>query len=242
MTSLPPDIAELADELMTMRGAVAVVLGGSRATNAEDAGSDWDLGLYYRGALELAPLERHGTVYPPGSWGPIMNGGAWLKFGDRKVDVLLRDLDVVEHWSARAIEGQYEVFNLLGYVAGVPTYSLMAERAVAVTLRGELSPVGSFPERLAEIAVERWGFSRRFSLDHARSRAARGDVVGTVGQAAKAIIEEAHAILCRRREWVLNEKRIVERAGLGRMHAMLADIPAKPEALPTWLEHLDALW
>jgi len=35
----------------------------------------------------------------PGSWGRLMNGGAWLKIGER-IDVLLRDLTVVEHSSA----------------------------------------------------------------------------------------------------------------------------------------------
>ena len=40
--------------------------------------------------------------------------------------MLLRDLDVVDHWSQRAIEGSFEVDCLLPYLAGIPTYSLMA--------------------------------------------------------------------------------------------------------------------
>jgi hypothetical protein len=30
-------------------------------------------------------------VYPPGAWGRIMNGSAWLTYDGLKVDVILRD-------------------------------------------------------------------------------------------------------------------------------------------------------
>ena len=76
MNQLPQPVAELVDLLASMPGAVAVVLGGSRALASNDAGSDWDLGLYYRGAIDLTALGARGTVFPPGSWGRLMNGGA----------------------------------------------------------------------------------------------------------------------------------------------------------------------
>src|ERR1041384_7581038 len=101
---LPGPIEDLVDALACMPGAVAVVLGGSRAAGAADPTSDWDLGVYYRGALDTAALAARGTVHPPGAWGRIMNGGAWLTVGGAKVDVLLRDLDVVDHWCALAVE------------------------------------------------------------------------------------------------------------------------------------------
>ena len=47
-----------------MPGTIAVVLGGSHALGAGDAGSDWDLGLYYRGTIDLAALAARGTVHP----------------------------------------------------------------------------------------------------------------------------------------------------------------------------------
>ena len=246
---LPEPIAELVDALAAMPGVVAVVLGGSRAAGAADAASDWDLGVYYRGALDTAALAARGTVHPPGSWGRIMNGGAWLLIpGGRtpspppdslcssipgmKVDVLLRDLDVVDHWSARAIEGYFEVDCLLGYVAGIPTYSLMAERAIARLLRGSLPPVGGFPERLVEPALARWRFSSPFSLEQARMRAVRGDRIGMLGHAARAVLEQAHAVVCERRIWVLNEKRLVDTAGLADVQALFA---AAPVDLVAWV-------
>ncbi|HET7504496.1 MAG TPA: nucleotidyltransferase domain-containing protein [Kofleriaceae bacterium] len=236
---LPPDIEVLVDELAAMPGVVSVVLGGSRAAGEGDAGSDWDLGVYYRGTPDLAALARHGAVHPPGSWGRIMNGGAWLTVGDRKVDVLLRDIDVVAHWSARAQAGEYEVDLLLGYLAGIPTYTLLAEATIAVALRGTPPSGAEFPAALAAACAARWPFHRDFALEHARMRARRGDVVGTVGQAARAVIEAAHAVLCERCTWVLNEKRIVERAGFTRAPALFRRVP-DGDGLVAWLASFQA--
>ncbi len=240
MDALPLEVAPLVDALAAMHGGVAVVLGGSRAVGTADARSDWDLTLYYRGSLDLAPLERFGAVHPPGSWGRLMNGGAWLQLGAIEADVMLRDLDAVEHWSERARAGVYEVDALLGYLAGAPTYLLLAERALGVALRGSLPPAGPFPERLAAVAPERWRYHRRFHLMHARMRAERGDAVGTAGLAARAIVEEAHAILCERREWVLNEKRIVERAGLAELQPLLSAVPRAADGLCDWVARVEA--
>jgi hypothetical protein len=211
-----------------MNGAVAVVLGGSRALGTASTPSDWDLGVYYRGKLDTAPLARFGAVHPPGSWGRIMNGGAWLVVDGMKVDVLLRD-------------GEFEIDGLLGYLAGVPTYSLLAERAVAVTLRGELAPPGDYPGPLASAAPPRWRFCRDFSLEYARMHARRGDVVGTVGQAAKAAMEEAHARAAAGARWVLNEKRLLGTLGLASTNDHFAEMPRNLEGLPGWIDRLAEL-
>ena len=63
MGDLPQPIAELVDMLAVMPGTVAVVLGGSRGLGVSQATSDWDLGVYYRGAVDLTALEARGTVY-----------------------------------------------------------------------------------------------------------------------------------------------------------------------------------
>jgi hypothetical protein len=155
-----------------------------------------------------------------------------------KVDVLLRDLDAVEHWSERARDGHYEVDALLGYVAGVPTYSLTAELALNRLVTGELPRVAGFPPALARSGAARWRQHAEFSLLHARMRAERGDVVGTVAQAAKAVVETAHAVVCGRGEWVLNEKNLVERAGLREVHAQFTHVPTSSPALVDWVTAL----
>src|SRR5262245_546597 len=222
-----------------MRGVIAVVLGGSRANGSSDATSDWDLGLYYRGALDLTALARHGDVYPPGSWGRLMNGGAWLTCGGEPVDVLLRDLDSVDHWTRRAQEGDFEVDALLGYLAGVPTYMLTAELAAGVALRGALTGV-PYPPRLIEAAPSRWRFCRSFSLEYARMHAKRGERIGAIGQVTKAVMEEAHAILSARGEWVFNEKRLIAAAGLGDVQRLVDRLPHSVSVngsdLLSWIE------
>lgn len=75
MIDIPQSVAEVVDLLAAMPGTVAVVLGGSRALDCAAEGADWDLGLYYRGAIDLTSLSTRGTVFPPGSWGRVMNGG-----------------------------------------------------------------------------------------------------------------------------------------------------------------------
>jgi hypothetical protein len=45
---------------------------------------------------------------------------------------------------------------------------------------------------------------------HAR----RGDHVGTVGNLVRASFEEAHRRMCSDKKWVLNEKRLLNLAGL----------------------------
>jgi hypothetical protein len=235
MDDLPPPIADLVDELAAMRGAVAVALGGSRALGTSDAGTDWDLGLYYRGAIDLTALAARGTVYPPGAWGRLMNGGAWLECGGERVDVLLRDLDVVEHWTRRAELGEFEVDALLGYVAGVPTYLLSAELASCQALRGTI-PTARFPSALAAAAPPRWRFSRSFSVEYARVYAARGNHVGAVAQAAKAVMEVAHAVMCEQSRWVCNEKRLIDAAGLGSVQSLFAHVPPKAPDLIRWVD------
>jgi predicted nucleotidyltransferase len=232
---LPSDIDRLVDDLAQMPGVTAVVLGGSRAEGTFDDASDWDIGVYYRAPVDVAALRRWGEVHPPGAWGRVMNGGAWLVVGGREVDVVFRDADVVERWTERAERGDFDVDALLAYIAGVPTYLVAAERHTARVLRGEPPRRIEFPAPLAETGAARWRFCSRFSLEQAQARAKRGDVVGAAGQAARAVVEEAHARLCAQRRWVLNEKRMIERAGLGGAQRVFTGVPEAPDALAEWV-------
>jgi hypothetical protein len=240
MLDVPPSLLPLLDALASSRGAVAVVLGGSRASGAATASSDWDIGVYYRGDLDVAPLARFGEVHPPGAWGRIMNGGAWLSIDGAKVDVLFRDLDRVDEFCARARRGSFDVDALLGYVAGVPTYMLMAERAAARTLRGDLPPVGDYPEALAEAAAPRWRFCADFSFAYAKMQAERGNVAGAVGQVVKALYEEAHGRVAGARRWVLNEKHLLAAAGLSSADDWFRAVPTEPESLGAWVDQARA--
>jgi len=218
--SLPAPIARLAGALAALPGVAAVVLGGSRADGTERPDSDWDLGLYYRGTFEpdhVRGLGLPGYVSAVGEWGPIVNGGAWLTVDDTPVDVLYRDLDVIERWHDDARHGRFDILAQNGYLAGAPTYLPVGELAIAQPLGGEL-PRPGFPDALAAAAPERWNARASLALMFAELHA---DAVARTGQLANAILCAGHARLAKRREWVLNEKRLVERAGLQETAALL---------------------
>jgi predicted nucleotidyltransferase len=92
-------IEDMAERLAQVPGVVGVLLGGSRARGEHRPESDWDLGVYYRGGLDLAALRALAgpgvEVAAPGEWGPWVNGGAWLRIDGVAVDWILRDLDRV---------------------------------------------------------------------------------------------------------------------------------------------------
>lgn len=65
---------ELAERLAVIPGVVAVTLGGSRARSEALPDSDWDFGLYYRGAIDVdavRALGYEGVVVEPGAWGGL---------------------------------------------------------------------------------------------------------------------------------------------------------------------------
>lgn len=219
-------------KLVALPGVVAVVLGGSRARGTHRPDSDWDIGLYYRGTFDarlIAGLGFPGHVAQPGEWGRIVNGGAWLTVEGQPVDVLLRDLDVVERWWADAQDGRFEMDNVEGHIAGLPTYTPVGELAIAQVLHGEVPRV-TYPDALRVVAGERWRWNGAFSLAYAEKYAERGDVVMAAGTMARATAQTAHGVLAERGEWVLNEKGIVDAAGLGVAHEIIGTCQADPAA------------
>jgi predicted nucleotidyltransferase len=232
----------LAARLREIHGVVAVTLGGSRARGLEREDSDWDFGLYYRGQLaadEVRALGWEGEVAEPGDWGRLLNGGAWLEVEGARVDVLYRDLATVEHWTSEAEHGRFEVDRVGGFVAGLPTYVLAAELALGKVLSGEL-PRPEFPDALREAAPPRWRGDALFSLRVAAGLADRGDTAGCVGLLARAAIGEANARLAERGEWVLNEKGILRRAGIGAAETVLTMVGARPAELARSVQRMYA--
>jgi predicted nucleotidyltransferase len=225
----------LTGELASLAGVTAVALGGSRAQGTPSSASDWDFAVYYRGRFdpdELRAKRWSGTVSEIGGWGGgVMNGGAWLTIDDRRVDVHYRDLDDVEHWCGEASHGRFDKQQLLFYVAGIPTYVVMAELATNVVLAGHL-PRPEYPEVLSRLAARRWRGDAIASLDYGRAALQRrGDVTVALANTTRSLIEASHARLAHRRWWVLNEKGLVEHAGLGRQASLVVEAIDTPSLL-----------
>lgn len=226
--------------LTAMPGLVAITLGGSRATGTERADSDWDMGLYYREGFDAEQLRRlgyPGHVAAPGEWGRIMNGGAWLTVEGTPVDLLLRDLSRVECWQRDAELGRFDVDNVEGHLAGLPTYVVVGELALGRVLFGRL-PAASFPEALRRAAPSRWRWVAAFSLFYAAKHAARGDGAAALGMIARAAVQVAHARMAEQAQWVLNEKGLLSRAGLD-LRTVFEAAEAPGRAVETARELLD---
>jgi predicted nucleotidyltransferase len=226
-------VEHIAARLAQIPGVVAVTLGGSRATGEERPDSDWDFGLYYRGRIDPADVRAlgwPGEVTEPGGWGPVVNGGAWLVVEGRRVDLCYRDLEEVLEAVAEAEAGRFRIEALATYVAGIPTYVLAGELSVGKVLSGTL-PRPAFPEALAASAPPRWRQLASMALRTATAHAWRGDVTATAANLGEAVIEEAQARLAEQRQWALNEKGLVGRAGLRAADDVLAHLGPAPDQL-----------
>ncbi|MBK3570004.1 MULTISPECIES: nucleotidyltransferase domain-containing protein [unclassified Streptomyces] len=229
-------LGEVADLLAELPAVRAVALGGSRAQGSHRPDSDWDLAVYYRGPFDPADLRAlgwDGEVSEVGGWGGgVFNGGAWLTVDGRRVDVHYRDLAVVERELAEAEEGRFRVEPLLFHLAGIPSYLVVAELAINRVLRGELPCPDAYPEKLRRSAAERWHGTARATLSYARANhAPKGNLTEVAGALAVAAVQAGHGVLAGRGEWVTNEKRLLERAGLRRIDDIVAGLSPDPDAL-----------
>lgn len=236
----------VADRLAALPGVRAVALGGSRAQGTHRPDSDWDLAVYYRGDAfdpeDLRAIGWPGEVFGIGEWGGgVFNGGAWLTIDGRRVDVHYRDLDVVEHQIAEARLGRFHHEPLMFHLAGIPGYLVVAELAVNRVLRGEL-PRPSYPPALRRTATAWWRDAARLTLGYARTgNAPYGRLTEVAGALATAATQAGHAVLAARGEWVTNEKRLLERAGLRGVDDVVAGLEATPEALSAAVDAVASL-
>ncbi len=130
-----------------------------------------------------------------------------------------------------------EVSEIGGWGGGVA-----AELAGNKVLSGSL-PRPDYPPALRERAPPAWWSRARLTLSYARdAHAPRGHAVDCAGAAARACCETAHAILAARGEWITNEKRLLQRAGLRGLDPLIQAMTPSPAPLTSALEQItDAL-
>lgn len=239
-------LTHVADRLADLPNVQAVTLGGSRAQGTATADSDWDFAIYYRGRFDPADLRGigwPGEVSELGDWGGgIFNGGAWLTIDDRRVDVHYRDLDVVDHELTEARHGRFHWEPLMFHLAGIPSYLLVAELAINQVLRGTL-PRPDYPAALRAAAPAVWRNRADLTLWYARrAYVRRGQSTEVAGALATAAMAVAHAVLSARGEWTTNEKRLLQRAGLRDIDAIVAGLRPEPAALEQAITEVEGLF
>jgi len=177
--------------------------------------------------------------------GQHRHGGAWLTIDGARVDLIYRDLDEVLHWTAAAGDGRFEIRREVGYVAGIATYVLAGELALGRVLAGDL-PRPAFPPKLRETAPVAWFRLAAGALSFADVYAGRQDRVACLANLCQAVLATAQGRLAAVGEWMLNEKRLVRRAGLDGIQDRLAqpkrDLDALVSDIRARLGLTDAVW
>jgi hypothetical protein len=246
---LPNSLLSLLEDLKTVPGIRAIVLGGSRARGSGDRSSDTDLGIYYDperpldvAALELVAAERDerkqsGLVTSIGGWGPWINGGGWLQVDGSAVDLLYRDTarveSVIDGCTAGHIEAVYQPGHPLGFLSSI----YAGEIVVCQTL---WDPTGwvwrsknrlaDYPPALREELVRRFGFEAGFCLLIAEKPVRRADVSYVAGCVFRAVSCLLVVLFALNREHWLNEKGALRLAGGFRT------VP------PRFCERVEAIW
>ncbi|BCJ60194.1 DNA polymerase subunit beta [Micromonospora endophytica] len=234
---------ELIERLCAVDGVVAVALGGSRSRGDHRPDSDWDLGLYYRGPLDVAGLRAVAAsiaddaveLTAPGGWGPWVNGGGWLRVDGVAVDWIYRDLDRVRDVWSDCRAGRYTVEVQAGHPLGFYSHTYAGEVALGRLLgdpTGELAAlraqVLAYPPALARALVD-GSWEAGFLLDAAAKGMAAGDAGYVAGCLFRAIGVIVHTLHGRDRRWLVNEKGMI--ASAGRLPGAPADFAARAQAL-----------
>ena len=157
---------EVAARLGALDGVVAVTLGGSLARGRADERSDVDLGLYYDPArpfsverlraLATELDDRHAPeVVGLGEWGPWINGGAWTLVHGVKVDLLYRDLGLVDRVLDDCAAGRTTCAYQPGHPHGFHSHSYAGEVHHGLALH---DPTGALAARRARTSPYRRPF------------------------------------------------------------------------------------
>lgn len=224
-------LRRLVGTLAGVPGVEAVALGGSRARGSALPGSDYDIGLYYRGGrpIDVAALGRvavalddrgaEAEVTPVGGWGPWIDGGGWLKVGGTPVDLLYRDLDRVRTAIDDAHAGKVERFYQPGHPhAFLPTI-YMGEVALARILHdpaGTLAALQArtkpYPPALSRALCDSFEWEAAFALANARKGLEHRDISYLAGCAFRAVACLCQTLFAVNGKYLLNEKGAVAAA------------------------------
>ena len=217
--------------LVNVPGVAAVVLGGSRARGAEKAGSDYDVGLYFRGETPLdtdrlleaakafADEPEAAYVTPVGGWGPWIVGGGWLSVRGRKVDLLYRRCEDVTRVIRDCQTGNVTMDYQPGHPHGFCSAIWMGEVALCRPLHdpqgaiAEMKAMTSpYPEPLRAALIGRFLWETLFSIENGETAVRRAEQTHVAGCAYRALACAAQALFAINRRFLINEKGALDEA------------------------------
>jgi hypothetical protein len=225
MGTSDPLLERVAAALAAVPGAVSVALGGSRATGAAHASSDYDIGLYFseRVGLDVVHLRAvvKGLVDEPeaaqvtevGDWGPWIVGGGWLTIAGKKVALLYRPIETIETVIQDCRAGRVTMDYQPGHPHGFCSAIWMGEVALCrplsdpkralARLKAMTTP---YPEALREALIRRFQWEILFSIENARTALPKGDTTYIAGCAFRSLACAAQVLFAVNRNYLINEK------------------------------------
>ena len=225
MQTRDPLLERVSAVLAAVPGVVAVALGGSRATGAAHAASDYDIGLYFsqRAGLDAKRVLKaaKGLVDDPsaakvtevGGWGPWIVGGGWLTVAGKKVDLLYRPIELVETVIRDCREGRVSMDYQPGHPHGFCSAIWMGEVALCQPLRDSQNAIAAlkamtvpYPDELREALIRRFQWEILFSIENAQTAVASGDQTYIAGCAFRSLACAAQVLFALNRLYLINEK------------------------------------
>ncbi len=245
-------LSRLVVALAPVPGIEAIALGGSRARGTATAGSDYDIGLYYRGRRPIdiaaagrvvASLDDRGSkaeLTPLGGWGPWIDGGGWLLVDGVHVDLLYRDLErvttAIDDAHAGRVEPHYQPGHPHAFLSTIHVGEAAHARALhdpAGSLAALQARTTPYPPALAAALRKRFEWEAAFALANARKSLDRGDVSYLAGCVFRSVACLCQTLFAVNGVYLLNEKGAVAAVGgfarkpsdfAGRIAAIYADL------------------
>ncbi len=271
--TVPPAKRAMLEQLTTtlsqIPGVLAVVLGGSYARGAQHATSDLDVGIYYTEAAPFAiadikqianavAVEPNPVVTNFYEWGAWVNGGAWIYTQAGKVDFLYRNLDHVQRTLDEAQQGIFHHDYNQQPAYGFYSMIYLAETQICRPLydpQGRIADlkrqIVEYPPKLKQRVVGDCLWSAEFTLLHAQSFAAAGDVYNTVGCLTRMAANLTQVLFALNETYFMTDKRVMEALAafavlppsyIERVQGSLAQPGATAEALKQTVAQMEAVW
>src|SRR4030095_5862114 len=214
-------------DLQRIDNIVAIVLGGSYATNSASENSDLDIGIYYseRNPFkieEIRSIARKYAINDPTvtdfyEWGPWVNGGAWIETASGKVDFLYKNIEQVKSTLEKAERGEWENHFEQQPPFGFSSVFYLGETKCCIPLpdpKGVIAnlkeQVETYPPKLKETIIQYSLWSAEFTIWHAELFCMRQDVYNTVGCLARGVKNIVNALFAINELYPIGDKRSIE--------------------------------